>query len=471
MALKSSNMFSSRLISGFFLFATLASYGQDGKQNFIDEHQQVLRRIYDEALVNGKSYPLLRTLSKDIGGRLSGSPEAEKAVNWSAMVMDTLGFDTVYKQSVMVPHWVRGPKEEAAIVLDGRPKPVPICALGGSIGTGDGWLEAEVVEVKGLEELEKLGREKLEGKIVFFNRPMDPRHIYTFHAYGGCVDQRWAGAMEAGKYGAVGVIVRSLSLRIDDYPHTGSMAYEDSIQKIPSAAISTRAAEELSSLLKQKNDVKFKFKQSCETLPDVESFNVIGEIKGTEFPDEIILVGGHLDAWDNGEGAHDDGAGVVHAIEALRILKDLGIRPKRTIRAVMFMNEENGLRGAAKYGEVSKLEGWNHIVAIESDRGGFSPRGFHMEAKPFQIAKVQEWRSMLEPYGIYDFRAGGSGADIKPLQGDNTILVGFIPDSQRYFDHHHSPDDVFENVNKRELEMGAASVAALIYLFDQFGHL
>lgn len=430
-----------------------------------------IRRIFDEALLRGQSYGMLGELCKTAPGRISGSANAQKAVDWGFKKMQALGFDTVYLQPCMVPHWVRGGKEEAKINSKAGKVKVNICALGGSVGTGKKGIEAQVIEVKSLDELKTIGKEKIQGKIVFFNRPMDATHIHTFHAYGGCVDQRVWGAKEAGKYGAVGVIVRSMSLRIDEYPHTGGMAYEDSAAKIPAAAISTLHAEELSKMLAKDPNLKFYFRQMCETLPEVQSYNVIGEIRGSEYPNEIVITGGHLDAWDNGDGAHDDGAGCVQSIEALRIFKAMGIRPKRTIRAVLFMNEENGLRGGLKYAAMADSLKENHITAIESDRGGFSPRGFYLDGNKEKIEKVKQWIPLLLPYGLHDIKEGGSGADIGPLKknNQNVLLAGFVPDSQRYFDFHHANTDRFENVHKRELELGAASIATFMYLITEHG--
>ena len=447
-------------------------HAQNNEQKEAEEDEKAIRAIFDEVLTNGYCYGWLDYLSNEIGGRLSGSPQAAQAVEWSYQVMDTLGFDTVYKQPVMVPRWVRGEKESGRIVnsVSHGTVEVPICALGGSIATPPLGITGELIEVTSFDQLADLGRERVEGKIVFYNRPMDPREIVTFHAYGGCVDQRWAGAKEAVKLGAIAVLVRSMTLAQDDYPHTGSMAYDEDGGRIPAAAISTNGANLLSQLLAEQPDLTFNIILECETLPDVLSHNVIGEIRGSTYPDEVILVGGHLDAWDNGDGAHDDGAGVVQALEALKVFKKLAIRPQRTLRVVFFMNEENGLRGAREYARVAKEQPEDHIVAIESDRGGFTPRGFHMEATEAQVAKVKAWREMLEPYGLHDIEAGRSGADVSPLKNDRIILVGLIPDSQRYFDYHHSPIDVFEHVNKRELEMGAASMAGLIYLFDKYGN-
>lgn len=432
----------------------------------------VIRRIFDEALLRGKSYEMLGELCSKAPHRLSGSEQAQKAVEWSQAMMKDLGFDTVFLQPCMVPHWVRGEKEEAKIISKktGKKK-VNICALGGSIGTDKKGIRAQIVEVKSLKELEELGRDKVEGKIVFFSRPMDATHIYTFHAYGGCVDQRVWGAIEAARVGAVGVIVRSMNLTTDEFPHTGAMAYHDSVTKIPAAAISTLHADQLSHMLQNEGDLEFYFKMNCETLPDVLSYNVVGEIRGSEHPEEYVIAGGHLDAWDNGEGAHDDGAGCVQSIESLRLFKALGIRPKRSIRAVMYMNEENGLRGARRYAEIADSLKEKHIAGVESDRGGFAPRGFHLDGDSMAIEKVRSWKELLLPYGLYDFKNGGSGADIGQLKQKQAgiLLAGYVPDSQRYFDFHHANTDVFSAVNKRELELGAASMAALMYLITEYG--
>lgn len=428
-----------------------------------------IRHIYNEALGNGRSYEWLRYLTKQIGPRLSGSDGAQKAVDWTKQVMEQQDFDRVFLQEVMVPHWVRGAREEAFIHNGKQKINVPIAALGGSVATGPKGVEANVIEVKSFPELRALAADKVRGKIVFFNRPMDPTKINTFEAYGGAVDQRANGATEAAKLGAVGAIVRSMTNVRDDNPHTGSMRYGTGVPLIPTAAISTNGADRLSRSLAENPNLTFFFKQNCETLPDAKSYNVVGEIRGTEKPDEIIVVGGHLDSWDLSEGAHDDGSGCVQSIEVLRILKALGIRPKRTIRAVMFMNEENGLRGGVKYADLARQNGEKHIAAVESDNGGFTPRGFGIVGTPEQRAKVMTWKPLLAPYGLTDIGPGSGGADIGPLAQLSTVLFGFKPDSQRYFDYHHTPVDRFEAVSQRELELGAASMAALVYLLDQYG--
>lgn len=429
----------------------------------------VIRKIYTEELTNGRSYSMLDYLCTKIGARLSGSNNAQIAVNWTQNIMAKYGFDKVYLQEVKVPHWVRGPKEVASFEEKGSVNFVQICALGGSIGTGTEGIRTKLIEVKSFEELRALSPDTVRGKIVFFNRPMDPSKINTFDAYSGAVDQRANGAIEAARMGALGVVVRSMNVSIDKYPHTGAMRYHPDVNKIPAAAISTKDADFLSARLKANPKLNFHYRMLCDTLPDVKSYNVIGEILGYEKPEEIILVGGHLDSWDLGTGAHDDGAGCMQAIEALRLLKAVGVKPKRTIRVVLFMNEENGLRGARAYAKEAKELSENHIAAVESDAGGFTPRGFGLDCEPEKLAKIQSWTPLLAPYGLYQIGEGHGGADIGPLKEQGAALIGLSPDSQRYFDFHHAATDRLEGVNKRELEMGAAAMASLLYLLSQYG--
>lgn len=428
-----------------------------------------IKQLFNSALTEGKSYEWLEDLTQNIGGRLSGSPQAQLAVEWGEKLMKEVGLDSVWLQPVMVPHWVRGEKEIATYTTNGTQKNVPICALGFSIATPSEGVLAEVIEVKSLDEAKTLGS-KLEGKIVFFNRPFDNTLINTSKAYGGCVDQRVMGAAVCGEFGAKGVIVRSMTNAIDDYPHTGTMSYGDLPEEkyIPAAAISSKAAEILSADLKENPNLKFYFKQRCKTLPDAPSFNVVGEIKGSKTPENIFVVGGHLDSWDLGEGAHDDGTGVVQSLEVAYLFKKNNIKPKNTLRVVFFMNEENGTRGAKKYAELATLNKENHIGGLESDSGGHTPRGFSVDANTANTTLLQSWKKLLSPYGLHDIDKGGSGADISPLKNENITLVGYKPDSQRYFDYHHTSRDTFDKVNKRELELGSASMAGIIYLMDKY---
>jgi hypothetical protein len=447
----------------FFLFSTVTFSQSSDEIKF--------KEIYKSALTNSKCYSWLDDLSNKVGARLSGSEGAQKGVEYTKAQLETLGLDRVYLQEVMVPKWVRGEKE-VAYILDNKSKiNIPVCALGGSIATPKNGITASVIEVHSIKEIAELGEDKIKGKIVFFNRPMQADNIETFTSYGGCVDQRFGGAKEASKFGAVATIVRSMNMRLDDFPHTGAQSYGDlpKDKYIPAAAISTNAAELLSKSLKANPNLKFFLKQSCQQFDDVLSYNVIGEIKGSEHPERIMVVGGHLDSWDLADGSQDDGAGVVQSMEVLNIFKNIGYKPKNTIRAVLFMNEENGGRGGKKYEELSKANNENHIFALESDSGGFTPRGFSFDTDDVNLAKIQTWKGLFEPYLIHSFTKGHSGADIEPLTSSKIIKAGLHPDSQRYFDYHHAANDNFEGVNKRELELGAATMAALMYLIDQNG--
>lgn len=431
----------------------------------------MLRSIYDQNLTKSKSYEWLDHLSNQIGGRLSGSPQSQLAVEYTYKELLKIA-DTAWLQPVQVPKWTRGTPEIAYIEsTDGSRLKVNVCALGGSIATPELGLRAPVIEVQGIDDLKSLGSQ-VKGKIVFYNRPMEPTKIQTFEAYGGCVDQRYSGAMEASKLGAVGVIVRSMNLRMDDLPHTGSMSYGNLPleQYIPAAAISTNDAQKLHLELQKNKNTEFYLQQNCQNLGETTSYNVIAQINGSKFSDEIILVGGHLDSWDLGDGSHDDGAGVVQSMQVLQTIRNLNYQPQRTIRVVLFMNEENGLRGARAYASQVKELNQRHIFALESDAGGFTPRGFSFDASKSQMRQVVSWRPLFKPYLIHYFELGGSGADVGPLKGNGTILAGLRPDSQRYFDHHHAANDTFDAVNKRELELGAASMTSLIYLFDKYGN-
>jgi hypothetical protein len=456
-----------RLIrSGLFTLICLSLFSGIRAQEEADS--VFIRKIFDEALSRGDCYRVLEHLCTQIGPRLSGSKGAEEAVAYTRAVMEQYGFSKVFLQDVMVPHWERGNIAKAEVQSGNKKIPLNICALGGSVATPEKGISGNVIEVQNFEELEKLSREQVAGKIVFFNRAFDPKHIYTFHAYGGCVDQRHVGASKASRMGAAAVIVRSMTHKTDEFPHTGSMAYDSLYPKIPAVAVSTRGADQLSSLLKKDPTLTLRYTINCKWFADAPSHNVIGQMNGSARPGEFIVVGGHLDAWDKGHGAHDDGAGCVQSMEALRLLKVLGYQPKHSLRAIMFMNEENGLRGGLKYAELAQSAGEIHRFAIESDRGGFTPRGFAIDHGQDTVDFVRRFSQLLSPYGLTDIIKGGSGADIGPLKKQGAICIGYVPDSQRYFDYHHADSDLFESVNRRELELGAASIAALIYLADKY---
>ena len=433
-----------------------------------------IRAIYDEALARGEAHENLRQLTKDIGHRLSGSQSAFDAMDWGQGVLEGYGADSVWVMPVHVPSWTRGTVATATAIIDGEAHPLHVTALGGSVGTpNDAPLRAQVVQVKSLDRLGELPREDVEGRLVLFNRPMDPVLINTGTAYGGAVDQRGRGAIAAAEVGAVGALVRSMTHALDTLPHTGAMYYQEGTDSVPSAAISTVDASWLANQLKEHPDLEVVLEMNCRAFPDVEQGNVIGEWRGSELPHEIITLGGHLDSWDIGEGAHDDGAGIVHTLEVIRILKALGYTPRRTIRFVLFINEENGNRGgktyAARAQEDHATTNLRYVAALESDAGGFVPRGFRIDAADEPTALIRSWSPLFDPYNVHQFRRGGAGVDIGPLKAltPRPAMMGLSPDGQRYFDFHHSSQDVFENVHKRELELGAATFAAAVYLLDQ----
>ncbi|GAB4261274.1 MAG: M28 family peptidase [Vicingaceae bacterium] len=426
-----------------------------------------IRKIYDEALENGKCYDDLRELCKNIGARITGSAEAEMAIKWGEKKLKSYGFDKVYLQEIPIPHWERGTKEAAWIENEkGDFLKLDLIALGGSIGT-NGILKAEVIEAKSLDYLKNLPADKVKGKIVFLSTPFDQKLIQTFKAYGACYPIRGDGAVEAAKKGAIGVVIRSLGSSEDDFPHTGTMHYEEGVTKIPAAAMSTNNANTLQKWLLQ-GKVTLSMELNCKWNEETTSYNVIAELKGKD--DQIITIGGHLDSWDVGEGAHDDGAGIVHCIEALRILKTLGYQPQHTLRCVLYMNEENGNYGGETYALKASEKKEKHIAAIESDRGGFMPLGFDVDGTAEQIQQIQAFKTLLQPYNLFKFEKGYSGVDIRPLKKyyPGMVQLGMVITSQRYFDYHHTANDVFENVNKRELELGSAAMAGMLYLLDKY---
>ena len=433
-----------------------------------------ISKVSDEILVSGKIYANLRVLCKTVGGRLSGSPQKFKAEQWGINVLREAGADKVSLQECRVPHWDRGGKDQAWYTYkDGAGKTVKVMldvlALGNSMGTGKTGVKAGLVYCNNFDDLEKQ-KDIVKGRIVFFNYPFNEKYLQPFRAYGESGAYRRSGPSRAAKYGALAVVIRSMSGSTDNNPHTGLTRYDSGYAKIPCAAMGLQDADKLSALMKSGNSVELYYKSNARLLPDTIGHNVIGEITGTEFPNEVITVGGHLDSWDPGEGAQDDGAGCVHAVEVLRVLKTLGYHPKRTIRIVLFADEENGGNGGDTYAAAAKASGENHLFAFESDAGGFTPRGMGFSMAATQLAKVQTWLPMFVPYGVYQFTAGGGGADIGPLhQLLKTPVAGLSPDGNRYFDLHHARNDVFENVNKRELELGAINMTALIYLIDKYG--
>ncbi len=452
------------IIFSSFCLCLAREHEQPGKPPYLDIAEKILKK----GLREEGAYAILKKIT-GVGSRLTASPQAAAAVDLMHQEMKDLGFNDVHLEPTLVQRWVRGAKEEAKLISSRYGSvPLSICAIGGSIGTPENGISAQALEVHSFEELQKI-KDEARGKIVFFNRPMDPTILETFLAYRIAADQRVTGAVEAAKAGAAAVLVRSLTLRNDDFPHTGLMHYDPDVPKIPAACISTKGADLLSKLLKQDPDLNVYLKLNCLNLSPVTAHNVVGQLTGSEKPNEIILVGGHLDSWDLGTGAHDDGAGCAHAVEALRLIKDLGLRPKRTIRAVMFMDEEFGGTGGRAYARSDKKKDEAHLAAIESDRGGFVPLGFGIDAEPQVVKRLQRWAYLFEPLGTLWIHQGGGGVDIAPLAQQGTITIGLVPDSHRYFDFHHSARDVLDAINPRELELGAIAMAILAYVMAQEG--
>lgn len=420
-------------------------------------------------MLHGTSYENLRVLSKDIGHRLSGSPQAERAIVWAQKALEEAGADKVWLQPVDVPHWVRG-KESLKVKFAGSKnyKEITMLSLGNAVGTDGKILEAPVIIANNFEEFEKMAAKDVKGKIVFFNYRFRQDLPHTFEGYGDAGPYRWRGPSVASAKGASGVIIRSVSTGLDDFPHTGAIRYADTVQPIPAIAIGNTSADLLEQELR-KGTVQAQITSECKMLGTVRSFNVIGEITGTVYPDKYIVVGGHLDSWDVGDGAHDDGAGCVQSIEVIRTLKALDIKPRYTVRAVMFMNEENGLKGGLAYNDSALARKEEHILAIESDAGGFSPRGFGLAMDEGKRRHIRSYRQLFLPYGVYDFEHSEGGADISPMQRRGVACAGLRPDPQRYFDLHHTANDVFEQINHRELKMGAVALTQLVYITGKYG--
>lgn len=446
----------------------IINIAQENNNKISSKYSSISKQFVESALSNKNGYKLLNQLCQ-IGPRLSGSDNSIKAINWAKNTMDSLGFENVWLQPVMVPHWERGKKEECEIVESKlyKNRKLNALALGGSIGTPEEGITAEVIEINKLDDIDSL-KHKVKGKIVYFSSPLDSKLLNTFHGYGLAVQKRVYGTIRAAKYGAVGVLIRSITTKYDNVPHTGVMFYKDEVKRIPAAALGYEDSDFLSEALKNDPGLKLNLKMNCKILSGAKSYNVIGEIKGTEKPNEVIVIGGHLDSWDVGQGAHDDGAGVVHSMEALDLIKRLNLKPKRTIRCVLFINEENGSQGSLRYSQYADKVKEKSVAAIESDAGGFDPRGFTVQCDSSTLVKIQSWLPYLKNADIEYIKNGGSGADISRIK-NTKALIGLHLDDQRYFDFHHSDNDVFSAVNARELELGSSAVAILAYLISQEG--
>ncbi|WP_343608433.1 M20/M25/M40 family metallo-hydrolase [Chryseobacterium oranimense] len=448
-----------KIIGTSLLFLGMAAFGQS------KEDSVQFSKISTEILNNGKGYTDLKDLTKNIGHRLSGSPAYEKSVKWAEQKLREAGADKVWLQEVMVPVWTRGKESLQIKTTDGKWKNLKMLSLGNSEGTGGKDVSGEIIIVKSMEEYDKLPADQVKDKIVFFNYPFSQSFVETFRGYSDAAKYRVTAAALTAKKGGKFAIIRSLSSAFDDVPHTGAMRYEDKISKIPAVAIGATTADELETLLKTQK-VTAKLNSNCGMKGEKLSHSVIGEITGKK-DQSVIVVGGHLDSWDVGEGAHDDGAGIVQSIEVLRTFKKLGIKNNHTIRVVCFANEENGVKGGIQYGKTAKEKNEKHLFAIESDAGGFAPRGISLEMDDEKRNRIKSWAGLFLPYGVYNFEGKYSGTDIYPLHDMGVPTAELVPDSQRYFDIHHTEEDTFEKVNRRELLLGATAMTQLIYMIDK----
>jgi carboxypeptidase Q len=432
------------------------------------DQQQNKERLMAAALNSPHAYETLAHLTDSIGPRLSGSKNAARSVQWTVERLRSWGIDA-RTEKVMVPHWVRG--TERAELVSHNNQTLVLTALGGSVATPSEGITADVIEADSLDALKTIGRHAIEGRIVYFNNPMDMELVRagrSFEAYGKAVEFRSKGADRAAEYGARAVVIRSVASDSLRTPHTGSVKYEEKVRKIPAAALSVEDAMLVHRLLQNKEHVRMHLLLTPRTLPDVESANVIAEIRGSERPSEIVLIGGHLDSWDLGTGAIDDGAGVAMVMETLRLIRESGLRPKRTIRGVLFMNEENGGRGGKQYAADHKRE--KHVAAIETDAGAAAPRGFLTTLKGDALTDLESRMQILDRIGAAKFdNAEHTGADTTPLIDAGVAGFGLVPDPRHYFDYHHSPADTLDKVDPHELAQNTAALLALTWEIAENG--
>jgi carboxypeptidase Q len=430
-----------------------------GAQSSPDDLRIAAERLRTEAFRTHGAYQDLAWLCDRIGHRLSGSPQLDQAIDWAQGRLKAAGLVNVHAEPVLVPHWVRG--HESADLLLPAPQRVNLLGLGGSVGTPEGGLTADVAVVGSFDELDKLG-EAVKGKVVLFDVP--------YQGYGHTVVYRHDGAAHAARFGAVAALVRSVGPVSLDTPHTGAMDYDPAFPKIPTAAVTIEASTQMRRMQERGERIRLKLVMGAKTLPDAPSANVVAEIRGTEKPDEVIIISGHLDSWDVGQGAQDDGAGSVIAMEAGRLLQALGLKPRRTIRVVLWTNEENGLRGGRTYRDVHKAELGNIVAALETDSGSERIIGFYLEllkaapeAKAQALASLRRIQPLLAPFGTIKLELGHSGADVSPMVGAGVPGIGVEHVGSHYFDVHHTQADTFDKVVKDDLAFNAAVLATFAY--------
>jgi len=436
------------------------------------EYRDTAKKIIDTTMASNDAWNKMEALCLEIGHRLSGSPQLDQAITWAVHTMKADGQQNVIAEPVMVPRWVRG--SESATMIAPRHERLGMLGLGGSVGTSQKGITAQVVVADSEDALKALG-ESVKGKIVLFNQAMPPYDPERGSGYGTGVYFRTHGARLASEQGAVAVLVRSATARSLRSPHTGAMRYGDAKVKIPAAAITLEDTDMIARLVKRGVRVMVSLKMAAKTYPDVASANVIGELVGRSHPDEFVVIGGHIDSWDVGQGAHDDGAGCVMAMEAINVLRKMNLRPRRTIRVVMWTNEENGLRGGRAYAKQHEAELPRHVAAIESDSGAFAPRGFSVDCVDEQrealaAEQLKEIVGLMQSLGPLESNVGGSGADVSPMKPSGVVLMGQRVEGSTYFDYHHTMADTLDKVDPTLLSKNVAAMATMAYILADMPH-
>ncbi len=449
------------------IFPETESPEKPGTSRLSETYGADARKIFEATMAGNDAYRRLEHLCLRIGPRMSGTPEMFRAATWAFEEMLRDGHENVTRQKVMVPRWVRG--KESATILSPRKVKMAMLGLGGSVPTHLDGVTASVVVINKWTDMDWFGREGIEGKIVLFNHAMRPYDPERGAGYGDVVEYRVHGASRAAAFGAAAVLVRSITANSLRTPHTGALRYDSGQPKIPAASISIEDAEMIARLVDRKNVVTVNLKMQAKTLPDSPCANVIGELRGSTYPDEIVVIGGHLDSWDVGQGAHDDAGGCVIAMEAISVLRRLKLIPKRTIRVVLWTNEEFGLAGARAYVEDRKSEMEKHVAAIESDSGVFRPTGFSVECSDAECQRLaaeqtRDIMKLLEPLGSMRVQTGYSGADVGLMRPHGVVLMGHQVEGSTYFDLHHSPADTVDKVDPTELSMNVAALATVAYV-------
>ncbi len=462
--------------SGQLLAAPQAEKTPTANQLIAGRYRATAERIIQATMAGNDSYQKLQELCDGIGHRLSGSPQLERAVEWAVEAMKRDGQENVRAEPVRVPHWVR--RAESLTMISPRVEPMVMLGLGGSVGTPQEGITAQVISVRDEAELEAIG-EGARGKIVLFDNPMPQYTVEKGPQYGTTVRFRGRGATLAAQKGAVACLVRSVTARSLRSPHTGAMRYDDKTERIPAAAVTIEDATLISRLQARGVPVTVTLKMEAQTLEPAASANVVGELRGNTWPDEIVVIGGHIDSWDVGQGAHDDAGGCIQAMEAINVLRKLKLIPKRTIRVVLWTNEENGLAGGRQYAKDHADELPKHVAAIESDGGSFRPKGYSLECKDkdregIALAQMRDIMSLFEVFGATTAEIGGSGADVGPMESAGVILMGHMAEMSSYFDYHHSPADTVDKVDPIELSQNVAVMATVAYILadmpERFGH-